>query len=198
MAIPYSSLTGLSATTPTLEPGYVEDNSSTDWDTFNGTFHFPTSAVTACKARMAPGQLVPGYASCYIRNVKFRDDSSVTYADVSGIGFIHATTTRVNYSASGGDSNITGYATNDAGQFSYYRSFGVNLKATEFRIITTTVPYGLIRTATTPPNIPTSMPSDPSWMSEAASAWYLDILDPVQCGTVYLTRIEYNYRATPA
>lgn len=191
----YSLLTGLTATTPTLLEGYSEKATSENWDTFSGEFAFPASAAANCKARLNPGQLVPGYTHCYITDATFRDDGMAMIASVSGMGFVHVTTTRVVFSGSGGDANSWGHTDGSLGSYSFYRTGGVNIRATEFRIITTTIPFDILRTQIDPPIVPTVMPSDPSWYTKA-SDWYLDDIDPTTAGTVFLTKMVYNYRST--
>lgn len=194
-------ITGISATTPYLLEGYQEHNVTDGWDQFRGDFAFKCSETTA-KESLYPGQLVPGYTHCYVRDVSFRNEGYVTIASVVGLGMIHTTTTRCTLSGNAGPAVYGGMlrtttATTEGATQYRVRRFVPSVAATEYRIVTTTVPYTYLGTRQRPPGEPSSLPAIPEWFDNYTDlTWFMDSIDPTTCGNVYLCRIGYAYRET--
>ena len=190
-----SLLNGLSVTTPVLLDGYTETNDFDGWDTFSGEFIFSSTNASECRARLAPGQTVPGYTDCYIRQNSFQPEGLVTRAKISGMGFIHTTTTRVKYTGDSAGSLVAHkQEVVETGRILSWIERGTEMSCVEYRIVTTTIPFVTIQTRQNPPEIP-NMPELPGFAPTGHTTWYIDSIRPTMCGkTVSLLEVAYQWK----
>ncbi len=188
-----SLLNGLTTTTPVLLDGYTENNNFEGWDTFSGEFIYAATEDAKCRARLAPGQTVPGYTDCYIQNNTIQAEGLVMRARVTGMGFIHTTTTRIKFYGDSADNLVLHKVLYDPvkGRYKSWMERGTSMSATLYAINTTTIPFVQIQERATPPECPT-MPLAPGG---GYTTWYIDAIRPTMCGkTVSLLEIIYCWK----